>query len=379
MINTLRTIVRSVRKFIHLHLRVDVYIVEGNERESGEKLSILFGGRRRNLDYITNFVFSSPPTVCEIDNLWIWNAIGLRKQDNYSGFLTIIDMHKNIYKLFALNNDIFIPHWVGGEVDIQEALDRTKTVKRINKSIKKDLRLIRKNKLTYKVVKGREDFKRFFQDMYTPYMNTVFAERAFLMSHKEMMNKVDHCELLLVEKDGQEIAGSIILYEQGRVRSWSTGVKDGNREHVKAGASAASYYFELLYLSEKGVDKLHFGGSRPFLKDGVLQFKKKWGMSLAGSTCTGFVVMQNESTLGMHAFWKNNPFIFCRKNKLEGAVFINRDDGVSEELLSSLKKQYFFEGMAKLNVLLIGKTQEVISVPRQIPENVTVISKGRLL
>jgi len=48
------------------------------------------------------------------------------------------------------------------------------------------------------------------------------------------MKELDHCELLLVKEDDDDVAGMILVYDGAKVRAWSLGVKDGDPAHVKA-------------------------------------------------------------------------------------------------------------------------------------------------
>jgi hypothetical protein len=158
--------------------------------------------------------------------------------------------------------------------------------------------------------------------MYLPYIEQVYGDRAFLMSYQEMQAAIARCELFLVTQDGEDIAGGILVYDgTDLVHGWSLGVKDGDHRWVRQGALAAFEHLQTGYLLEKGFARLHRGGSRPFLKDGALCFKKNRGMTITDRTTQSFIVLPRHDCDGVHAFLQENPFIYEDGGRLKGAIF----------------------------------------------------------
>ena len=164
-----------------------------------------------------------------------------------------------------------MPCWVGGVKNLHAAAEIT----RRSAQIKSDIRRIRKNRLKYRVTSKPDDFDQFYHSMYLPHIQRVFNDHAYIMPYKEMQEAIPHCELFLITQDGEDIAGQILVYNESElVRAWSLGVKDGDDQWVRKGALTALENLQTDYLLEKDYSKLHQGASRPFLKDGVLCFKK---------------------------------------------------------------------------------------------------------
>lgn len=57
-------------------------------------------------------------------------------------------------------------------------------------------------------------------------------------------------------------------------------MQNGDRELMKQGAMGALYLYGIQHLTEQGYSHALLGGVRPFLIDGVLQYKRKWGARL---------------------------------------------------------------------------------------------------
>jgi hypothetical protein len=112
---------------------------------------------------------------------------------------------------------------------------------------------------------------------------------------------------------------------------WSYGVRDGDPVHTQEGALGALYYFSMEYLREKGYDMLHFGGSRAFLRDGVLQFKRKRGMQLVGLPKRGFQIRPLGGITESKDFFIRNPFIYEDNSLLRCAVFLDGGQPCDEE------------------------------------------------
>ena len=172
---------------------------------------------------------------------------------------------------------------------------------------------------------------------------------------KETMQKKDN-ELLLVKKEDIFISGVLMRGSEEIPELWKNGIVD--LKFWDDGAIAATYIYAGEYLSEKGYEKISFGLVRSFLNDGLLKYKKKWNMTLSVSGKRGFILKPLISD-EVEDFFIKNPFIYMKKNKLYGAVFINKDEDYSEEDHEKLKKQHYIKGLSELNVFSIEKRDKV--------------------
>jgi hypothetical protein len=136
---------------------------------------------------------------------------------------------------------------------------------------------------------------------------------------------------------------------------WESGIRDGNRDYVKEGAGGALYHFGLQYLQEKGFTKAFLGWSRPFLRDGVLQFKRRWSQRLMASYPNGYGLKILSDTPAAKAFLCNNPFIFKRRGLLHGAVFVAADRPLTADDIQGLDRDYFYPGLSRLFIYCLGQ------------------------
>jgi hypothetical protein len=363
---------KRARNLLRKH-RITVSVIEGMVRGTQDRMRVLLLGAGIDRSYLLHLVFGDDYSEIKRDRLWRWKMrgyishhqadllIAIRPGDTIAGYLH----GRNVFE---------IPLWVCGEIDFETAEDYQNK----SRNVKTDLRRIRKNNLEYTVTKDPRLFDLFYHDMHVPHMKRVHKEGAFLLEYEEMKNKMSQAELLLIKKDDTYIAGNIILYENEGARAWTLGVKDGDPEYVKKGALSAVFYFRIEYLRDKGLDQVHIGSSRGFLKDGSLQYKKKWGMHLTSERRNKFLIKVLKPSKAVNAFLVNNPFIQRCNNELYGVYFLEADKQYTEDELREIYKSSYIPGMKKLNLYHTSVIQDDLHIPDDLQEYITV-KRARML
>jgi len=247
-------------------------------------------------------------------------------------------------------------------------------------SVKDDLRKIRKHALSFDVTQSIEDLDDFYHNMHVPYIRQTHGDRAFIMSFDTMREDFQSGELLRVIKDGMPIAGMFIRYSHGGAKHWVLGVRDGNREFVRQGAIGALYHLSFQYLRDKGFTEVGFGNSAPFFNDGVFRYKKKLGMRLIGAFDARFLLAVPNKSKAAEAFLQANPFIFERDGALCGVIFADaRDPSLDEERLKQVYRDFYLEGMSRLLVVPVGSPAQVVRVPPELADKMSVCAAAELL
>jgi len=345
-IKPLRAAVRFGHKRVARYHR-QVWRLEGRERASGAPLAILFAGQLQNKNYLAHLAFADSPVDQALGWRWLWALLPpVGKRESGGVDIRIIELHESQRRLLRRRFQFFVPIWIGGEVDLSCRIARLQH----SRNAKADLRRMQKNETTYEVTRDPEAFEEFYLNMYLPYIKNRYGDRAFSMSHDEMVGKYECSELLFVKVRGERVAGQILLYEDDRVRAWSIGVKDGDSLYVKAGAIKALDYLLLPYLTDRGYKVLHMGASRPFLLDGALQYKRNLGVRVVDHTARYFSLSFSPGSAGAKAFVTNNPFIFQSDGAYRGALFIEPELPLSQERLQELYAEYHMDGLAGLSL-----------------------------
>jgi hypothetical protein len=345
-ITPLRSTVRFVRER-RARYCPQVWRLEGRERTSGTPLVIVFAGQFENKNYVAHLAFADSPVEQALGPRWLWTLLPPKRKWKSDGVdVRIIELYENQRRWLKERFQFFVPIWIGSELDLQRAVARQNS----SKNARNDLRRMRKNETAFEVTKNRDAFEYFYSNMYLPYIKNRYGNRAFPMSHEEMVGKLGCAELLFVTVHGERVAGDILLYEDDRARAWSAGVKDGDPSYVKAGAMRALDYLRSQYLAERGYKALHMGGSRPFLLDGVLRHKRELRARISDHTKRYFSLSLTAGSAGAKAFIANNPFIYENKGTYRGAIFIEPDLPLSPERLREFYDEYHMDGLAGLSL-----------------------------
>ena len=379
--STFRGIYGMQRRFIYsLKTKTDIWTIEGKMGGVPQgTLRILFAGPEIDKNYFTGLAFENGK-ASHVGKVSLWGLRALKKKLFTDCGLAIFRLERDIYtRFFSEGNRFYIPGWVGGSTGTAVP-DETH-------SRKNDIRKIKKYKFSYEVTQDEARFDDFYARMYLPYINGRYGNRAFLMSYQEMKKGAEICELMLVKKDGEYVAGNILVYEGDTARLWSLGIKDGRDDLIRTGVRGVTDYFCALHLRQKGYERMHYGYSRAFVNDGVLQFKKARGMSLIKSFPDfGFVITPLADSTCVRSFFSKNPFIFLNnQGRLEGAVFPDEKDLGTTEDFNNIFKNSYIDGMDRINLFLSGENknsqghyEKTVLIPAAIKDKIAVRSADTL-
>lgn len=355
---------KVLRQFVR-KLRINQCLIEGRDRDEGQLLTVLFLGGEIDRRYFADLVFEAGYRELQQRRRWIWSLWWVVKRCP-ADVLVIGGVGEMLFHYLGDRRCFYIPNWLRGEIAFEDALARSKS----SGHVKSDLRRIRQHSLTYEVTRSPEQFEAFFHTMYVPHVSATFGRTAHLTSYEKLEAALDHAELLLVSKEGTAIAGQILVHEHGRVRGWHIGVKDGNREYVKIGAQAALYWFEIQYLARCGYQGMHVGASRPFMKDGVLRFKTKWGMRICGHTPDGFLFKPMQPSAATLSLLKHNPFVRLQDGCLSAVAYA--DDSTSFNEALNLYATYQGNGIDSLTLYLPAHQKAAAAVPAELRAGVVL-------
>ena len=351
-IGPFRRVVRYLRARLDIY-RPNVWVLEGTERWSGECLKVVVTGQLEHRNFLANLVFGGPWAEITRRRMWLWNIFRLANRRGTDYGLVMVDTAVPSCRAYEKYGWFLVPAWIRTEVDLMTAAEQIKR----STSIKSDLSKIRKNRFEFEIRTGEDEFEHFYHETYIPYARNVYGDMAFLDTYEDMKNKVGICEFLVITQDTGQIAEQMLLYEDGGIRAYALGIKGANREYVKQGALAAVYYFSILYATRKGHKKLHLGGARPFVKDGVLQYKKKWGARIVGNTSRWFVFKVVHESVATRAFLAKNPFVYESDGKLVGAVFIDDGTFCSNEEVKRIERDYHDLGLGSVRIFDLSHTR----------------------
>lgn len=237
-----------------------------------------------------------------------------------------------------------LPEWLNGYVRIPlpESVRRSDSLKSV-------ARLLRRQDYGYIATRDEKLFEEFYFRMHEPYIKKIYGDGACLDSFAEKRAATEDFDLLLLYKKsapGEYLAGLLIIHEPQVPRLWAFGVRDGDRQLVRDGVLSALYLFSFEFLAAAGHRDVFMGGSRPFLRDGVLNAKRRYAQRLTAARWQGFGLKILKLTPAVKTFLLGNPFIFRSHGKIYGAIFLEKLPDAAE--VAELHHQFYYEGLERL-------------------------------
>lgn len=331
--------------------RRPVHLLEGNEKKSGESLNALISGKDNSVAYFSGLLYSEEPSQTDLGKSFIWKvkSKGLALQPGPD--LIIIEFDRFYAPFIGRQGYTFIPKWVLFTLEISKSLSELmRAIK--NKSLDNNLRKMKKNQFVFEVTRDPEKFKFFYNHMYLPLAEKRFKKASWVFDYHHLKRLLENGQLLLVKRNNDYLAGALLLERGKSLFSHSLGVKEGNAEFIEQGAVTASYYFTIHWAIQRGYEWIDFGYCRPFLRDGVFVYKKRWGMAIKNikrSMGLGvFGLRICNITESVRSFLAENPFVFVNQDKLEGLVLADQKRPLTSDELKNLVRIHFINGLDKL-------------------------------
>lgn len=258
----------------------------------------------------------------------------------------------------------FVPRWIKTYTDIPVA--------KPNNSYKYNLRVITKHKFDYWVTTDDSLIKKFYDEMYVPFINKRHQDRSLPMQLEDLQNAVanGNCELLLVRDEVRNIAGMVIDYRKMPPNLWSVAVLNADDELLSKSAVFACYHFSFIYLLEKGYSRVSLGFSRAFLNDGVLQFKRKFGFKILFPTIKGFAVYPLRHSDALSELLTNQPFVHINNQQMHLASFVSDEENIKKTMSSTLKRNKG-SGLASSQVFHASKNSIKLELSQPFENSMT--------
>ncbi len=263
--------------------------------------------------YFIDKICNESAIITKIKRIYLWD---LRKFAEQQDAVLI-----ELYRPFArfLNGGLLVPPLVDQVLDIDKPLDDA--IKISSKQLKKV------HKYSYEISNDFDALKFFYENMYSPYLKRKYGDSAvdkFSNFEKIFRNG----ELMFITLNGERVSASLNEISNNIYYCRKNGVSD--EKSIKEGTLVAAYYFSILRAKDIGIKIVDFGRSRPFLTDGVLKHKSRWGTRIC-----------DDKTVKRIIYLKNilfeQPFIYIEDEKLKAVVFPENEELIKEYVRSGLE------------------------------------------
>ena len=221
---------------------------------------------------------------------------------------------------FRQNGWLVLPGQVRSQVDLSRGMDAVRA--RFLRSAKAAVRSITRQGLVYHIVPCDEILRRFYDEMYLPYREVRFAGNPIVKDFESVRRFAKGSVMLAVTDSRakpppklEDMLGALIIRQNGKSATADLpGLNGDPLVALERGVVEALYYFSLEWCSSRGVERLDLGQSHPFLDDGILRFKTKWGATVE-ATQAGVhnlaVRFVDNGWLGRHFLANHPPIVYC--------------------------------------------------------------------
>lgn len=336
-------------RFIHIVeraysiLRKEVWILEKADANGLNNSSVMFIGSTQEMHYIGRLFFNDY-THRPIGHRWLWQVLFPSGKTNKNCAFSVLHTRRKIDRFYRSKKIFCVPTWIFGNMDLTSDID---TITKKNKSLKSNIRKLKKSNFKVNVSSDPLSLDEFYYKMYHPYISKRYGRSAIDMSYNRFKTQFAKSgEILFLEKDSQRIAGQMIYYEKDKAVAYELGIKDGNFQWVQQGAITALYLHTFNYCKSKGIKKLSLGGSRPFISDGVLNYKlTNWKMRINRySKKFYFLIKQHRPNKFTQDFLCNNPFISLNNGEMMINTFYQKS-GKEKNATIENKTKYIKYGL----------------------------------
>lgn len=263
--------------FLARHPVLELYVLEGEL--DGANAKVLVADDGSTLPYISKLIFPSGAVESKKGSISPFRAYKLIE---WKSDIVVVGTNCLLCRKFRRRGFHIIPKWINPYLPLTAHPDAL--IENLGKSAKRDitrnLKIVEARGFDYEVTTDPGWFDEFYNSMYVPYALNRYGGLAQLDCYGRVKQAYTKGAGIIVRKDKQPVGGTIVLPQNDVMRNPYVGILNGDEAISREGASRALYYYAMLVAHSWGCKGINFGSTRPFLSDGVLQYKLKWGMRI---------------------------------------------------------------------------------------------------
>jgi len=252
-----------------------VTLLEGPTRMS--RAAVLLAGSSHTAELLMSHFFSGEVQTTQLATVPLWRLDSYLRKMSCDVDFTMASVNKLSAKLFFQPDCLSVPDAVDIGLKMPEEIEM---LWRGKHSVKEDLRLVRSRGMQMALSQKEADFDLFYQTMYLPFIAGRHGDMARPKDENWLRASFLRGKIIWVVRGEEKLAGVAIEIAHGVLHLWALGTRDGDPGLMKQGALAALYLYAIQLARDEGCSYVDFGSCRAFLADGILRYKKKWGMEM---------------------------------------------------------------------------------------------------
>jgi hypothetical protein len=231
------------------------------------------------LGYFRNLMF---PNGAETVKMGVTPSVTAPSLAASDADIVIVAANQLLLRLYDGHCFHFLPKWIRLFLPVTGHPDEMleKLTGQAGGAIRRNVKKMKASGFSYELTNDPAWFDRFYYNMYRPYALRRFGDMAAIDRYGKMLNHFKEGSGLVIKQNDEPVGAVVVVVRDKILYFYRVGMSDGDDSHTRDGASTAMYYYTALLAHEWGCEGADFGHSRPFLTDGVLRYKLKWGMKV---------------------------------------------------------------------------------------------------
>ncbi|MBV8891769.1 MAG: hypothetical protein JO266_07340 [Acidobacteria bacterium] len=247
--------------------------------------------------------------------------------------------------------------------------DNPASLLRASESLTRDVRVARQNGLATSVSGLLDDFEEFYRSMYIPFTRARHGTAARLRNAISLRNCFRRGGLIWLTRDHERLAGLVFELTGDTLRTSAYGTRDGYAGLTKKGVATALYFHAIRYAIEHGRRFLDLGGCRACLNDGVLLYKRKWGVRVRPKTANQFYTLIRWASWNsaVATFLADLPLLHHEGSRLTAITAIAAEQAATQSDVNGIHRALHISGVDEFVIVnSCGWATDIVPPPSTV-------------
>jgi hypothetical protein len=324
---------RAARRWVYPALvavrnpRIELTLLKGEVR--GRPASLLVGGPRPWAFDLPRRLFRHGADEIPLGEVGLWKLSSVLEKRLAEVDMVMARVDKLSARVLFPAGYLRVPEWVDTVLTVPENLD---ALVRSNHSLREDARLVRHHGFTSSISTASRDFEEFYHSMYLPFVNSRHAASAWPTNEDSLRKIFRQGGIIWLAHEGERVSGLLFGISGDVLHMWAEGTRGGDFGVVKRGAVCALFLHAIRHAGERNCRYVHFGGSKACLSDGLLRYKRKWGVAVQARPENQFYTLVRWSAWNdnVAVFLSDAPILHLQGSRLIAVTAIERTDSATQ-------------------------------------------------
>ena len=347
-----RPLVRFAKSLVFAFTEVKLEVVQQRciERFGNSEFDAIYIGRAsaaRDIEKLFRYKVVSERVI---NKIFFWQIKTYVGRGALGDALTILHLGGFLAQQYKPDDFLNLPSALKAiteDISMRDVAERS-----FSKSAKRKMEELEKTQLSWKVCEDVESLGIFYNELYEPHARHRFGDHAIVFDFQKLRRLQRTGYLVLIFVDGRLISGCICRAIGRDLVFELAGIAWADQAPVSRMAGDMIYYVLLKIARQLGCVRVNYRDCRPFMNDGILRYKQRWGGVLWSEKTARRSIAINtplQSASGRRFFVENYP-IFEDGTGLSGLVVLDSERAVGVRDLKRMKKAYLKPGLKRLDV-----------------------------